>query len=416
MGYLARHAELRLRLLERHFKVVLVTGARQVGKSTLLRHVFPDVRVVVFDAAQDLYGARRDPDLFLENFPPPIILDEVQYAPELLAAVKRRVDAEDRKGLYLLTGSQNLAMLRSISETMAGRVGILPLEPMTPGELAGQGDQPGWLGVYLDGPDALPDRFAGTLAQLGPLARQLWRGGMPGLLDLPDEVVSDYFRSYVETYVQRDVRMLGDVRELTRFGDFLRLSGALTGQEINAAQLGRDIGVAPGTARKWLDAMLATFQWLELPAYHGSTIKRLSGKRKGLLRDTGLACWLQRITSPEALAASLLLGAVFETAVINHIHGQFVQLSAAPQAYHWRTAGGAEADLVLERDGKLYPVEVKCKTNLTRNDARGLAAFRATYPAGRVMTGLLIHAGTQCYRLDDATIALPWNAVCRPQG
>jgi predicted AAA+ superfamily ATPase len=127
--------------------------------------------------------------------------------------------------------------------------------------------------------------------------------------------------------------------------------------------------------------------------------------------DSGLVCHLQRISSPEALAASPLLGAVFETWAVNNIHRQFIKLDVQPIAYHWRTAGGAEVDLVLERDGKLYPIEVKCSTKLSRRDTRGLRAFRETYGQDQVQPGLVIYAGNECYRLDDQTTAVPWNAI-----
>jgi uncharacterized protein len=185
---------------------------------------------------------------------------------------------------------------------------------------------------------------------------------------------------------------------------------------VNASQLGRDVGVSPATARKWLDLLVNTYQWLELFPYQGNTIKRLSGKRKGLLRDTGMACTLQRISSPEALAVSPMLGAMFETLVVNEVLRQGNTLAMPPEAYHWRTGGGAEVDLVLDRDGKLYPIEVKCKSHLTKHDTRGLRAFRETYGGDRIMAGLIVYAGSECYRVDDQTIALPWNATLREDG
>ncbi len=413
MNYRNRHAEKRLLYLKDFFKVVLITGARQVGKSTLLAHLFPELRMVVFDPVQDLYGARQDPDLFLNNFPPPLILDEIQFVPELLPALKRRVDLSESPGQYFLTGSQNLGMLRSVAESMAGRVGILPLEGMTTHELSGWGKRDGWLPVYLNDPDSLPGLATGKIDQFQNLARTLWRGALPGLLDAPDEIVPDYFRAYVQTYVERDVRLMGDIRELAAFGRFLGLAGALTGQEVNASQCGRDVGVTPATARKWLDLLVNTYQWLELFPYQGNTIKRLSGKRKGFLRDTGMACHLQRISSPEALAVSPMLGSMFETWVVNDILRQAITLNVPPQAYHWRTGAGAEVDLLLERDGTLYPIEVKCRSNLTKHDARGLRAFRETYRNAKIMTGLIVYAGGDCYRVDENTLALPWNVWLR---
>lgn len=405
--YRSRHIESKLLEHGRHFKVVLVTGARQVGKSTLLGHLFPKLKTFVFDPVQDLYGVRQDPDLFLENFPPPLILDEVQYVPELLPALKRKVDTLDSPGRYYLTGSQNLTMLRSVSESMAGRVGILHLEGMTAAELFDHPDAL-WVRTFLEAPEEIISNIRGLL-EVPPLPELLWRGSLPGCIDLPDSIIADYYRSYIQTYVERDVRIVEDIRELAGFSRFLGLSAALTGQEINASQLGREIGITPATARRWLDLLLTTFQWLELLPYHGNTIKRVSGKRKGYWRDTGLACFLQRISSPDSLAVNPLFGAIFETLVVNSIFRQAQLLPTPPQLYHWRTAGGAEVDLIMELDGRLYPVEIKGKARLSGHDASGLRAFRQTYGQSLVGPGLVVYAGRECYRLDHDTIALPWN-------
>ncbi|MCK4306124.1 MAG: ATP-binding protein [Candidatus Eisenbacteria sp.] len=411
MQYRPRHAERKLAELSRHFKVVLVVGARQVGKSTLLAHAFPDLKAIVFDPVQDRFGVRGDPDLFLDNFPPPLILDEIQYVPELLPALKRRVDLRDQPGQYFLTGSQNLSALRSVAESMAGRVGILHLDGMTLVEMAGGGRNEGWLKSYLEDPFSLLDITAQSTPPTRSLVHCLWRGSLPGLLDAPDSIVPDYFGSYVQTYIERDIRLMENIRDLADFERFLALAAALTSQEINASQLGRYVSVSPTTARRWLDLLANTYQWLELLPYHGNTIKRLSSKRKGHVRDTGLTCYLQRISSPDALAASPLLGAFFESWAVNLIHRQFTDLAMPPQAYHWRTQGHAEVDLILELDGAFHPMEIKCKSNLSRHDTRGLRAFRESYPKEKIMPGLILYAGHECYRIDPHTIALPWNAM-----
>lgn len=406
--YKTRNIEKRLRAMTDHFKAVLVVGARQVGKSTLLAHVFPNVKAVTFDPVQDIYGARRDPDLFLDNFPSPLVLDEIQYAPELLPALKRRMDQNPASGQYFLSGSQQLSVLRDVTESMAGRVGILHLSPMTPHEASGVGGEQPWIERYLQTPDDPASIVQGYMPVEDGFTRHLWRGAMPGVITLPDDLVPDYYRSYVETYVERDIRRQGEIRDLMGFGRFLSIAGAMTAQEINASHFGREIGVSPRTARHWLDMLAACYQWQELPAYSGNVIKRVSGKRKGYVLDSGLACWLQRISSPEALSASPLLGAVFETYVVSFLLSQIALMPSAPQAWHWRAAGGAEVDLVLERDGRLYPIEVKCKHALSGHDSRGLHSFRATYPE-KAMPGVIVYAGTETYRLSEHIIAIPWN-------
>ncbi len=413
MGYRPRFAEKKLKSLARHFKVVLVSGARQVGKSTLLANVYPRLRRIELDPVQDLHGARRDPDLFLDSFPPPLILDEIQHAPELLPALKRRVDRWEKKGQYFLSGSQNLAALRSVAESMAGRVGILRLEGLSPWEAVGLDGRDSWLPAYLDDPDGLVRRVTGRLNEpAGRLNRLLWRGSLPGLLELPDDVVPDYMASYVQTCLERDIRAFGDIQDLGEFARFLAIEAALTAQEVNDAHLGRELRVSGKTAHRWRDMLVHSFQWRELPAYGGNAVKRVTQKRKGHLADTGLACYLQRISSPEALSVSPLLGALFETFVVGLIHQQSVCVSVPPLVHHWRSAGGAEVDIVLERDGTLFPVEVKCRTALTGHDLRGLRAFREGCGHPRVAPGLIVYAGAEAVRMDRHTIALPWDAVC----
>ena len=328
-----------MRRFAKSFKIVLLAGARQVGKSTLLQHVFPNIKSVVFDPVQDLYGARRDPDQFLDTFGTPLILDEVQYVPELLPALKRRVDRSAEKGQYLLSGSQNFAVLRNVSESLAGRAGILRLDGLTPAELMGHADKPCWIESYLEDPEA----FAGAvnrqpvLAIRSTLPRFLWRGQLPGLIDIDDQEVPSYWSSYVQTYVERDIRLMANLADLGQFGRFLRLCGALTGQELIQSQMGRELGVNPKTARSWIDLLTWSYQWIDLPAYSGNAIKKLSARPKGHFMDTGLACYLNAIPTPESLVNSPLSGQMFESWGVGWIARQIQRLRLSPALYQWRT-------------------------------------------------------------------------------
>ena len=409
MDYQARHVERKIKQLAAHFKVVLILGARQVGKSTVLSNLYPDLKMVVFDPFTDLHNARQDPDLFLNAFPSPLILDEVQYAPEVLSAIKRRVDLSDKKGQYFLTGSQNFSVLKNVAESMAGRVGILTMETMTPLEMFGRGVETGWLETYLNHPERLIDTNYDTFDEMKRYNEIIWRGSYPAAIPFPNEMIPSFFESYLQTYVQKDVRSLENIQQLYEFDRFLSLLSMLTAQEINMSQIGREIGISPATAKRWLNILIYTYQWLEISPYHGNTIKRVSGKSKGYFTDTGFACYKQRVSSPEALAISPQMGALFETWVVNYIHKQTHQMAVPPNFYHFRTSGGAEVDLILERDGCLYPIEIKCKTNPTKSDCSGIKAFKNTYPNQKIMTGLVIHAGSERYLLDSDIIALPWN-------
>jgi len=403
-----------------------------VGKSTLLQHLLPELKCIEFDAVQDIHRARTDPDLFLESFPAPFILDEVQHVPALLNAIKRRVDQTDRPGQYFLTGSHNLMLLKTVSESLSskdgdvpeiarmarlfsgltGRVGILRLEGMTPAEMAGRGKRGlSFLQNFFRDPDFADGFPPAPNLPLRPLTELLWRGSLPAALSLPDELLFPFYESYVQTYVERDIRVVGDIRDLPDFGRFLGLVAALTAQEINASQFGREAGVSSPTAKRWLDMLQTTFQWFEIPAFHGNTLKRISGKRKGYVLDSGLCCFLQRISSPQALLGSPLFGALFESWVVAEIRKQFITLDVAPQMYHWRTSGGGEVDLVLERDGVLFPIEVKSSSHVTSHDSRGIRAFRDTYPKRQIGTGLLVYAGTEAFRLNSFTVAIPWKTL-----
>lgn len=408
--YTDRIATQHLRTLTQNFPIVVVSGARQVGKSTLLRHVFGQhADMVVFDPAQDLGSARQDPDLFLANHPAPVILDEIQYVPELVAALKRRVDLDRKPGQYLVTGSQQWNVMRSLAESLAGRAVFLDLEGFSLGETARRQASSAWLPAWLENPEIFITQPRNRLALPFTPYEHLWRGTLPDATQLPKATLPDFWQAYFRTYVERDVRLLAEVSDWHTFGRFVRVAAALTGQEINASHLGRELGLTPQTARRWLDLLVATFQWFEVPPYGGNAIKRVSGKAKGYLADTGLACWAQAISSPVALGGHPLWGHFFETFVVGEIRKQMSLLSPAPRLHHWRSAGGAEVDLLLERDGRFFPVEIKGKSRVARADTRGIQAFRAAYPHLSVAPGLVIALCERVERLNDTDVSLPWN-------
>ncbi len=409
--YKTRFLEKKVLELSKYFKIILVTGARQVGKSTMLSHIFPDYRHITFDPVEDLYNARKDPDLFLDNFPPPIILDEIQYAPELLPALKRRVDLSDKKGEYFLTGSQNIMMMKVVAESMAGRVGIIELPSMSHAEMDGLGEKEyNWLQKWLDEKDQFDGNIIKNDNPKGNIAKIMWRGSLPGITQIPDEVIPDFYSSYINTYIERDVRQMENIGDIGLFHQFVALCSALSATEINSSQLGRDIGISHNTARRWLDIMVAGYQWFELPPYHGNTIKRVSGKKKGYFSDTGLICNLQRMSSPETLMAHPMKGNCFETFTINSVRKNISRMSVKPAMYHWRTNGGAEVDLVFEIDGLLFPLEVKFASKVTSGDSRGIRAFRNTYP-DKTSIGIIVYSGPECFKVNDFTWAVPWSAI-----
>ena len=414
MKYRHRILEAKLKKLKEHFPVIVVTGARQAGKSTLLTHLFgKNSEHIVFDPVTDQFGARRDPEFFLQQHKTPLILDEIQYSPELLPRIKKRIDQDRGPGQFFLTGSQNLSVMKSISESMAGRAAVIDLDAMAVPERLGISAEGlcFWLEEILRtgrGKISLNKlKHSRAVKAKGGLFKMLWRGGYPGTLDLPDDLFADYFQSYVRTYVERDIRVLAEVSDQQTFSRFFGMVAALTAQEVNYSHLGRELGITPQTASRWLNILKATYQWFELPPYHGNLVKRLSNKGKGYLTDTGLACYLARVSSPEALATQPIFGAIFETHVILEIRRMFSAVSAPVNFFHWRAHSGAEVDLVIERDGILWPVEIKSKANITSADVRGLAAFRAAYPK-QCGPGVLVASVEKPYYLTRDVLVLPY--------
>jgi len=390
-----------------HFPIVVLLGARQVGKSTLVGHLFGNqLKTLVFDPVQDIGQARSDPDLFLKNNPAPLFLDEVQYAPELLSAIKRAVDLDGTVGRFVLSGSQNLALVKGVAESLAGRAAIIRLPPMSRAELA-RNIEDDFLGDWVRGKIPAVERN-GNLKTIPAWYPAIWRGGYPKLITLPDRLVGTFFESYVTTVVERDIRTVAGVGDLQLFGRFFGLLGGLSGCEINAAQLGRDLGLDRKTALQWLSIAEATYQWLEIPAFTRNAIKRVSGRHKGYLTDSGLACWHQRIPTPDAIAGHPLQGSLIETWVVNEIIKRSRAWPVSPNFYHYRSHGGAEVDLILEWSGTLYPIEIKAKSHPRAEDGRGIEAFRNSFPHENIAPGLVVSAVDAPAWLTKTLYAVPW--------
>ncbi len=413
MSFEYKHRDLseRIQHLFAHFPCVIVVGARQVGKSTVLTHLFPNASHILLDPIQDIQNIRQDPDLFLSNTTRPIIFDEVQYAPELIPALKRAIDQNKRPGQFLLTGSQQWGVLDAIAESLAGRAIILTLDGFSLAEIAGANIRKPWLLNWLEAPEQLLMQPSNRLSLPGSLYETLWRGSLPETHFLPIDLIADFHASYQRTYIERDIRLLADVSDLAQFGRFVRLVAALIAQEINYSQLGRDIGITSQTAKRWLTTLSQTFEWFEIPAYSNNPIKRISEKPKGYFADTGQVCYSQMISSPTAIAAHPLWGALFENAVVCELRKQANLMATPPQFYHWRLHSGAELDLILERDGKFYPIEIKAKSKVTSNDARNIQTFRQLYPHLNVQKGLIIAPCESQYAVTENAWVMPWDVL-----
>ena len=227
---------------------------------------------------------------------------------------------------------------------------------------------------------------------------------------LPHAVVPGWMQGYISTYLQRDIRALLNVRDETQFSTFFGLCAALTAQECNYEQLGRDIGLSSPSAKRWLGILRGTFQWLEIPAFSNNHIKRLSSRPKGYLADTGLACFLMRLSSPEAVQGHPAFGALFETMVATECYKQIQSLDMVPALHHYRQHSGAEIDLIIEKDGRFFPIEVKASSYPRPADTRSIRIFQ-DHVGSAGMPGMIIYAGQEILKLTDYCVAVPFDLL-----
>lgn len=400
MRYLQRSIEPFICRAAAEFPVVMLTGPRQSGKTTLLRHLFGEThRYVSMELPDVQAAASNDPRGFLELHPAPAIFDEIQYAPELLPYLKERVDAErDRPGQFILTGSQNILLAQGVTESLAGRAAILRLLPLSLREILGEPQTP------------LPWE-EGIRARPGGIAyAELWqcflRGGYPELVANPGRDPGLWHASYVQTYLERDLRTIRQVGDLSQFQSFLRALAARSAQLLNTSDLARDLGVAVNTVRAWLSVLEATYQITVLRPYHASVGKRLVKTPKVYFADVGTLCYLVGLKDPAHAAAGPMGGAIMETAVVNEVVRTVTHRAQEPSLYFWRTTAGTEVDLVMDTGIALIPIEVKLSTTPRAAMASGIEAFRRDLGA-RVQKGYVVHPG-------DAKLPLGPDAVAWP--
>ncbi len=364
--YVGRTSGEPLAAASRQFPVILVHGPRQVGKTTLLQHAAEaDRRYVTLDDPQARTLAKDDPGLFLQRFTPPVLIDEIQYAPELLPHIKMIVDGRKRPGDFWLTGSQQFHLMQGVSESLAGRVGIVNLLGFSRRELTRRSE---WIEPFLPGRHETVDR--GRPLGLIDLYRTIWRGSFPKIA-LDDDLDRDlFYGSYVQTHLQRDVRALASVGDEMAFMKFLRAAAARTGQILNLADMARDVDIAPNTAKNWLSILKTSGIVYLLEPYHSNLTKRLVKSPKLYFLDTGLAAYLTEWSGPETLEAGAMTGPILETWAISEVIKSYWHAGRQAPIYYYRDKDKKEIDLLIFRDGTIYPIEIKKTTSPTKKDVR----------------------------------------------
>jgi len=379
-----------LKSLARQYPVLTITGPRQAGKTTLCRSTFPKLRYVTLEAHDTRDYAREDPRGFLDEHRAGAIFDEIQNAPELPSYLQGEVDERPQPGRFILTGSQHFGLTQVVSQSLAGRTAVLHLLPPSLAELR-----------RFPSP---PDVLLGTL----------WAGAYPRIHDRKLDA-RRWLADYVTTYVQRDVRQVLNVSDLEAFTVFLKHCAGRTAQEVNLSALGSNAGVSHNTARAWISVLEASFVCFRTPAWHRNLRKQLVKAPKLHFFDTGLACSLLGITSPEQLRHHPLRGAIFESWVAAEAFKVRSHAGLAPSLFHFRDAKGLEVDLVVESAGRTLLVEAKSGATFSGDSLvplERLADLIAGHEPGTSIDKLVVFGGDRGQRRDSARV-VSWKAVDR---
>ena len=360
------------------FPVVVLVGPRQVGKTSVIERTFTSAgySYVSLDVAANAEMAETRPDDFLRQYPPPLIIDEIQYAPAFFRQIKAFVDQHrSRNGLFILSGSQNFMLMEKVADSLAGRAAVIPFSGLSGQE---------WQAAYTPSDNTLWREF-------------LWRGGYPRLWEDPAHPVSRdrWYQGYLATYLERDVRNLLQVGNLRDFERFLRACAARCAQTLNMSELGRDTGISATTARQWISVLQASNQLVLLEPYHRSLGKRLVKSPKLYFTDTGLAAFLMGFQSADALWNSPTAGALWENHVISQWQKWRDWHQPSASLWYWRDQGGNEVDLLIEHDNRLSAVECKLAERPCGHDLRGLIRLREFYGSEAIKHSFLACTTTQ---------------------
>lgn len=388
------------------FPAIVLTGPRQSGKTTLFRMLFsgthnfvsledPDVRI----------RAKEDPLRFLRQYKPPVIIDEIQYLPELLSYIKTMIDEERKPGQWLLTGSQNFVLMHNITQSLAGRAAIFSLLPFSISERIGNAgnakDISGWL-------KALSATSAAK--KTAPIEEFILRGFYPEISSNKEVDRQIWCASYITTYLERDIRNLSSIRDLGQFERFLVSCAARTGQILNLSEISRDIGISLPTAKRWLSLLETGYQVYLLYPYYKNIGKRILKSPKLYFNDTALCSYLLGLNDPGSLANTPYFGNLFETMVVNDLLKRFLHFGEKPSMYYLRSMDGLEIDLIIEREGKLHLFEIKNAMTIYPKHAASLIKISRELGAS-VGTMAIISRSEENFAVKGDVLNCGWKAA-----
>ena len=344
------------------YPVLMVTGPRQSGKTTLLNRLSESGRKYVsLDDPNDRLFAKTQPSAFLERHSPPVIIDEIQYAPEILPYIKIHVDKHKSNGAFWLTGSQMFHMMKNVSESLAGRVGIVNLFGLANSEITGS-----LFDSFTTNKNLLMQRMGKARSMTLPeVFERIHLGGMPRVYEQQGLDLDNYYSSYVQTYLSRDVRELTQVADELAFYRFLCIAAARTGTLVNYEALANEVEISAPTAKQWLSVLISSGVAILIEPYHNNVLKRVVKAPRMYFMDTGLAAHLTKWQNAAVLESGAMAGAFFETYVVSEIYKSFVNMGKRPPLFYYRDSNTKENDLIIRQDGTLYPIEIKKSANPT---------------------------------------------------
>lgn len=361
MSYIRRSLEKIVLQVTKEYPVVLLSGPRQVGKTTMLKKLMEGTarNYVSLDDLQERELARTDPELFLQLHKPPILIDEVQYAPELFPYIKLIVDKEQKKGDFWLTGSQVFSLMRGVQESLAGRVALLSLSSLSQAEAYGGEEE-----MFTLNTESLLSRKKGRkLADAEEIFKRIFKGSMPAIVSGEITSTGIFYNSYLSTYIERDVKSLSDAIDSLRFLRFITALAARCSQMLNISELARDAELNQKQVKDWLGILETLGILFYLYPYSNNLLKRLVKTPKVYFYDTGLVAYLTKWSSPETLASGAMSGAILENYVVSEIRKSYLNNGKEAFIYYYRDKDTKEIDLVLEQDGELHPIEIKKSAN-----------------------------------------------------
>ena len=354
--YIKRHIEDAVLRRAKMKGAVVVTGARQVGKTTLIETLKPDIPKITFDDLPTRRRAIDEPSAFFDFYPPPVFIDEVQYAPVIFHYIKILLDNSRNKGDFFLTGSQSFELMQNVTESLAGRAGILELHGLSLREINGEK----WDKPFLPAMEYLKERKTHKTVMNAPKVWEtIHRGCLPELAANPDFSWRDFYADYIKTYIERDVRKLTQVADEDSFYKFMTVCAAMTGQILNLSSLARDVSISEPTAKRWLSILKTSGILYLLKPYSSNAISRAVKTPKLHFLDIGLAAYLTRWLTPETLLSGAMSGHFFESFVVGEILKSYANAGLEVDLYHLRDGHQKEIDLLIHENNTLYPIEIK---------------------------------------------------------